>query len=383
MKKIAYVINNVGFFVSHRLPLAEEALKRKMQVSLITGLPGSKIIEEKAVESLKKHNIKHYRIPFSSQGVNPLKEAKALFSLIKHLRTIKPNIVHAASPKGLLHASLSSLFIRLDLLVLSVSGMGFLYTSLHEKTYIRMIKFIFKLALFIVVNIKKTVIIVQNEDDFKLYSRLIFFRKSSLKLIPGSGVDIQQYRNISININSKIVLFPARVLVDKGAREFVEAAKIIRSKGYDWDFVIVGASDYQNPSAIKQDEIDQWIDQGIVQWWGHQDEMLKVYQKSAIVCLPSYREGMPKTLLEAAAIGLPIVTTDVVGCREAIIPNHTGLLVPSHDPVNLAIAIEHLISDPDLRFRMGLEGSKLAKKKFSLDRVKSEIQNIYSHGIVS
>ena len=227
------------------------------------------------------------------------------------------------------------------------------------------------------VNIRKTVIIVQNKDDFSFWSNLVYSRSTFVSLIPGSGVDINIYKDIKYRFDSKTVLFPARILIDKGIFEFVEAARNLKERNPQWKFEIVGASDYDNPSAVDQDRINDWVKEGIISSLGHQHNMVEVYKNASIICLPSYREGMPKVLLEAAASGLPVITTDVIGCREAIIPNVTGLLVPSHNAEKLAAAIKRLIDDPQMRKEMGKEGRKLAQSRFAIEIIVSSIFVLY------
>ncbi len=359
-----------------RLPLAIEAQRRGYDVYLITGLPGSKTIESEAIDTINKFRINHIQLPFTSRGMNPIKELKALFLLIKNIRSIKPRIIHAASPKGIFFAALSGLFSGANKIILSVSGMGFLFTS--KKSFItKLIAYIYKTIMIFAVNIRKTVIIVQNKDDFSFWSNLVYSRSTFVSLIPGSGVDINIYKDIKYRFDSKTVLFPARILIDKGIFEFVEAARNLKERNPQWKFEIVGASDYDNPSAVDQDRINDWVKEGIISSLGHQHNMEEVYKNASIICLPSYREGMPKVLLEAAASGLPVITTDVIGCREAIIPNVTGLLVPSHNAEKLAAAIKRLIDDPQMRKEMGKEGRKLAQSRFAIEIIVSSIFVLY------
>ena len=376
MKKIAYVINNVGFFVSHRLPLALEAINKGYDVYLITGLPGSKVIEEKAKETISKLEIQHIEIPFTSRGMNPFVEIKALFMLIRKIRLINPDIIHAASPKGIFFAAISGISSSAKRVILSVSGMGFLFTSSH-RIIIRLIAALFKYVMIFAINIRATTIIVQNKDDLSFWSNLVFSSKVKITLVPGSGINLDDYDGMTYRDDSKTILFPSRILIDKGVYEFVEAAKLVKLNYPDWRFILVGASDYDNPSAVDEMIIDKWVADGIVESLGHQDDMTDVYRNTSIVCLPSYREGMPKVLLEAAAAGIPVITTDVIGCRESIIPNVTGLLVPSHDAKQLASAIEKLINNLKMRKQMGAEGSKFAKERFSIEKILSSVFKLY------
>jgi glycosyltransferase involved in cell wall biosynthesis len=178
--------------------------------------------------------------------------------------------------------------------------------------------------------------------------------------------------------SENIVLLPARMLRDKGVLEFVEAARQLRRSHPDWRFVLAGAADYANPSAFSVEQIQAWVAEGIVEWWDYQADMPAVYRRTAIVCLPSYREGMPKCLLEAAAAGKPVVSTDVIGCREALLPGETGLLVPVKDAASLRDALAQLIDNPSMRATFGVRGRQLAQQKFSIDAVIERVFSIYA-----
>ena len=377
MKKIVYLINNAGFFVSHRLPLAEMAIRNNFEVHLITGMAGSMIIESNAIKELSKFNIKHHIVPFTSQGVNPIIEIANLFRIILLLKKIKPDVIHAASPKGVLLSCLANLISRSKLLILSISGMGFLYAA-NSKNLIRsLIKLIFISLITVAINLRRTKIVVQNTDDLHFWKKYIHTKRISIELIPGSGVDMKLYEEIEYDSYSNTVLFPSRLIYEKGIIDFVDASKILSDKGYNWRFILAGTSDYESPGSVEKKLLDDWINNGHVEWIGHQEDMRKIYEKTAIVCLPSFREGMPKVLLEAAACSIPIVTTDTVGCREAIINEESGLLVPLNNPNKLADAIEHLIKNPEIRRKFGKRGRELARDRFSLKKIKRSFETIY------
>jgi glycosyltransferase involved in cell wall biosynthesis len=276
----------------------------------------------------------------------------------------------------MLYGGLSSRIARVKSLVLAVSGMGYLYTN----DAVGFKKIILKLANILIqfiVNHPNKKIIVQNKDDYYFFSKVMAVESNDIVLIPGSGVDLSKFKNIITQDNHSVIL-PARLLTDKGVNEFVQAAKVLNAKGIKWRFILVGSASYDNPTSIGDKQVKQWVDEGIVEWFGHTVDMLPIYNACDIVCLPSYREGMPKVLLEAAAAGKPVVTTDVVGCREAIIPDVTGLLVPARNTLELALALEKLILNKDLRSELGSNGRKLANEKFSIKSVVESTFNIYS-----
>jgi glycosyltransferase involved in cell wall biosynthesis len=220
-------------------------------------------------------------------------------------------------------------------------------------------------------------VIVQNRDDWDglLVQRLV--TEDQLQLIPGSGVDLGVFRPVTMNLRRQLVVLPARMLSDKGVTEFVAAARTLRRQGCAWSFALVGSAESENPSAIPASRIKEWVREGVVEWWGHRQDMPEVLQQARIVCLPSYREGMPKALLEAAAAGCAVVTTDAVGCREAIRPGVTGDLVPPRDAEGLARTLQALMDDQERCARYGEAGRRWAEERFGIDAVVAQTLAAY------
>lgn len=374
-KKLYFIVNQGAFFVSHRLDLAIEAKKKGWKVKLLIGQSGSDEMELPAVEKLKEHEIEFQRLSYSPTGMNPFTEIWGVICLIFILIKEKPDVVHTVSPKGMLYGGFSSRIARVKSLVLAVSGMGYLYTNDAAGIKKIILKCVNSLTQFILNHPNKK-IIVQNRDDYSFFSKVMSVGNSDIVLIPGSGVDLPKFEKINTHDNNTVIL-PARLLVDKGVYEFVEAARILIAKGIKWRFILIGSASYDNPTSIGDTQVKKWVDEGIIEWFGHTVDMLPVYSGCDVVCLPSYREGMPKVLLEAAAAGKPVITTDVIGCREAIIPNVTGLLVPVKNAMELALALDKLIKNKDLRSELGSNGRKLANEKFSIKSVVESTFNTY------
>ena len=200
---------------------------------------------------------------------------------------------------------------------------------------------------------------------------------ASLRLIRGAGVDPAAYRQVSAASETPLVILPARLLRDKGVGEFVEAARLLRARGVKARFALVGKPDPANPASVSQAEIDAWAVEGAVECWGWQDDMPAIFAQAQIVCLPTYHEGFPKSLLEAAASGCAIVTTDIAGCREIVRHGVTGWLVPTRDAGALADALQAAIEQPGLRERYGAAARALVEADFSMDRVASETIAVY------
>ena len=289
------------------------------------------------------------------------------------IRSFKPNLIHIASPKFIILAGLAARIYGKVPIILSISGLGYLFTTKTIKNFF--LSFLFSCIIKIILNFDKSFVIVQNKDDYYYFLNKLNVQKNKIKIIKGSGVDINKFANCKKN-KKKIILFAARLLLNKGIIEFIEAAKIIRKNFKDWLFVIAGSSDYISPELINKTLLENAVMNKHIKYIGYvpQDKMPTLLSKSSIVCLPSYREGMPMVLQEAAAAGLPIVTTDVVGCRESIINNKTGFLVEPKNVDNLVEKLTLLIKSRFLRKKFGSEGRKFAIKNF--DEKKIIKQNI-------
>lgn len=377
-KRIAYVVNHVAFFVSHRLPLAEGAHQAGFDVRLITGQAGSAEMELTAVKQLQAAGVSHRRAVFSSSGMNPLIELVGLLQLVWFILWFRPDIVHCASPKGVLYGGLAARICRVRGLVLAISGMGYAYTAGTERAGMRsLVRRVYGALAGFAFRHPNLRVIVQNQDDYKSVIDKGLARSSSLCLIPGSGVDFSLFEGCLPANKSNIVLLPARMLKDKGVEEFVEAARRIKAQAPDWRFVLAGAAGYDNPSSIGEAQLQSWQTEGCVEWLGHVNDMVPLFRDSAIVCLPSYREGMPKALLEAAAAGCSVVTTDVTGCREAVEVGVTGDLVPVRNIDALANTLLSLMKNEKRRHAYGVYGQERARALFSVKSVVRRTVNIY------
>ncbi len=375
---ITFVVNHVAFFVSHRLPIALEAQRRGYMVDLLTGQAGSKSMESGAEHALSSTGVAHGRLTFRSSGINPVIEFWGLLQLVWFLRRRRPDLVHCASPKGLLYGGLAARLAGAQGVVLAVSGMGYAFTAASRKSILRsFVGSLYMLLARLAYGHPNKRVIVQNLDDKRAVIESGLAKSHEVHLIPGSGVDLRKFVGAVIEEKHQIVLFPARMLVDKGLIEFVEAARLLKGCMHGWRFVLAGAADYQNPSSVPRQQIEDWQAEGLVDWLGHVKDMTPLFRTASIVCLPSYREGMPKSLLEAAAAGCAVITTDTTGCREAILPGETGDLVPVHDCKALADALLSLINDRKRRERYGYAGRRLATSRFDVNAVTNHTLEIY------
>jgi glycosyltransferase involved in cell wall biosynthesis len=375
---ILYFVNNAAFFVSHRLPVAIAAVRSGYRVVLVTGRAGSETMEKMAMQVLLDNGVRHRRVAITTSGLNPITELIGFVQLIICIIAEKPLLIHCASPKGNIYGGFAARICKVPAVVLAISGLGYAYTDSRRRGFRRkIIRILTETLQSFSYKHKNACLIVQNKDDLEFFVERFASAPKCVELISGSGVELDKYINCPIDNKLRIVLLPARILEDKGVREFVDAVSQIRHHTKGWRFILAGAADYSNPSAISEVDIRRWQSQGLIEWLGHVSDMIPLFKDASIVCLPSYREGMPKALLEAAASSCAIITTDTTGCRDAIVPNVTGLLVPVKNSGALAEALLTLINDPKLRRLYGENGRNLAIKTFSVESVKEKTLNIY------
>jgi len=306
-------------------------------------------------------------LPVSRKGLNPLVECLLFLRFIIIFRTLRPAVVHLRTPKMWIYGGIAARLAGVPGVVSHITGIG---SAMSGRTWRSRAA---RIALTVLAPLcfghPRQRVIAQNRDDAAVLLRLRCPRRK-LRLIRGSGVDCVALQPSPEPYGLPLVVLPARMLADKGVREFIAAAGILRQRGVALRCALVGACDPGNPSAIPEEELRQAHDTGVVEWWGYQKDMAGVLAQAHVVCLPSYYgEGLPKSLLEAMACGRAVVTCNSPGCREPVIPEVTGLLVPPRDAVALADALERLIRDPALRQRMGAAGRAHCEAHFALPRI--------------
>lgn len=367
-KKLLFVVNVDWFFISHRLPIALSAINSGFEVHLATGITDKLAI-------LHSYDLKVHPLGLVRDGVGVLNAFQTLLDLKMIIKKVNPDIVHLVTIKPVLLGGLVARWMRVPALVSAVSGLGYVFMANGwvARVRLRIVKNLYRLAF----GHSNQVVIFQNPDDREILIDVTNLPEEKAVIIRGSGVDLMQFFVLPEVVGQPVVLFPARLLADKGVFEFVAAAKLLRSQGKDARFVLAGAVDTANPTSVSQNQLDGWVKEGIVEHWGYCTDMPKALASANLVVLPSYREGLPKVLLEAAACGRAVVTTDVPGCRDAIVSCLTGILVPVRDVVHLAAAIEILITKPEKRKAMGLAGRKLAEREFDVNAVVDKHLSIY------
>lgn len=365
---LLFIVNDAGFFLSHRLPIAEQARASGYQVHVAT-MPGA------AVGRIRELGFVHHPLPLSRNGRNPLAELGALYAIWALCWRLKPAILHLVTIKPVLYGGIAARLSPVGGVVAAVSGLGFVFLSEGWKARAtrQVVRVLYRLAL----GKENLRVIFQNPDDRQALVGLGAVRMDKTALIKGSGVELTTHLALPEPEGVPVVTFAARLLRDKGVVEYVEAARLLRRRGVEARFQLVGDPDVGNPTSVSPHELEEWRREGVVEVVGHRKDIAKVFALSHLVVLPSYREGLPKVLVEAAACGRAIVTTDVPGCRDAVEPGSTGLLVQAKDPVALADAIERLVCDTALRKQMGAQGRRLAERDFAIERIVGQHLAIY------
>ena len=367
-KTILFVVNADWFFLSHRLAIAQRALEEGFIVHLAAEITDKR-------KELEAYGLILHDLQMKRSSTSLLQNLGLLLKILKIYKKLKPDLIHLITIKPVIIGSLAAhLFFASKKLVLSISGLGYVFTTGGFKAFFRkeMIILLYKLVFMH----RYLKVIFQNKNDLNTICDFTNLNKKNTILIPGSGVDLDKFRFKNPPKSKPIVLFPARIIASKGIYEFVDCAKKLNNIAR---FVVVGKRDVDSRDCIKLEELEIWEKDGIIEYWGDCDDMPNIFSKSSIVVLPSYREGMPKSLLEAAASGRPVVTTNIPGCRDAIINGLTGFLVPLYDVTLLTKEVKKLLENPKMIRDMGEEGRLLAEKKFDLIKVVNTHLKIYNN----
>ena len=367
--RLVYVVNDDGFFLSHRLDLANAARSAGYDVHVA-------VPEGPKADKIRSAGFVTHDYPLSRFGLNPLNEWETLRSLSVLFRELQPNVVHLLSIKPVIYGSLAARWQKVAKVVCSITGLGPVFSS--DKWQMRIVRAAIVCFYKWAFSYENLSAIFQNEDDLRLFVERKIISEDRAVLVRGSGVDPDRYVELPEPSGTPVVILASRMLWNKGIRTFVDAARLVTDRGFDIRFAMVGAADNKNPEGVPQERLQAWNDAGEVEWWGFQSDMLDVFARSTIVCLPSYyREGVPKVLIEAASCGRAIISTEMPGCRDIVLHNKNGILVQPREPEKLADAIIHLAENPALRKEMGERGRQRVIKHFSLDRVIAETLATY------
>lgn len=363
--RLLLVINDAAFFLSHRLPLALGARAAGFDVHIATP-------RDESSKKIEAAGLPFHAIPMSRRGTSPTGELLAITALASLYRRLAPDVVHHVTAKPILYGGIAARLTRVPAVVHAVTGLGYVFISTEQRA--RLLRAAIRATYRVATSHPNCAVIFQNEDDQRVLGEAI--RARECVLIRGSGVDLDRFRARPLPDGVPVVVLPARLLWDKGVGELVEAARLLTKRKVPVRVALVGGLDPNNPAGVSRAQLEAWVAEGVVEWWGMRTDMPEVLASATVVCLPSYREGIPKSLLEACAVGRPIVTTDVPGCRDAVADGGCAVLVPPRDAGALATAIEELLADRDAMVRMSASATQHARA-FAVEAVVESTIDIY------
>ena len=367
MNKIVFVVNNANYFISHRLTIGLALLAKGVEVHVVA--PGE------CPRVLSEAGFIYHSVSMSRKGMNPFSEFSSIFSLYRIFRKIQPDLVHLVTIKPYLYGGIAARLAGVPSVVSAVAGLGILFSGQGIKNKIlRSILFPFYRIAFNHIN---QAVIFQNSNDRDLLVDWGVLRSDKARLIRGAGVDLKNYPFLPEPHGIPVISFAGRLLKDKGVEEFIDASRILKQRNVEASFWLIGEPDLGNSNTVTHDQLDMWVSEGLVECLGYRADIAHLFSQSNIVSLPSYYgEGLPKVLIEAAACGRAVITTDHPGCRDAIEPD-TGVLIPIRNSERLADALQDLIMNSDKRTAMGSAGRVLAQREFSIEKIVNHHFKIY------
>tara|TARA_Y100000589_G_scaffold316293_1_gene340886 strand:+ start:3982 stop:5136 length:1155 start_codon:yes stop_codon:yes gene_type:complete len=373
-KKVLFLLTEDYFFCSHFMDRAKNLQENGYDLTIVAK-------KNSKDHFIRSQGFKFININFSRKSINPISEILIILKIIKLYFKIKPDLVHHVALKPILYGGIASILLNIKYVISAPVGMGYIFSSKDLKAIFIRPLFIFSLKLiFKIINkkISQSNFIFENKDDMQQFINWKVTSKLNSFLIQGAGVDINKFKYIKNRDNKKLIVsFISRMLLDKGINEFIQAAKLILEESSDIEFWLIGDIDKNNPTSISKEKLIEWNQFSGIRWFGWQNEIVEFLYKTDIACLPSYREGLPKSLIEAAATGLPIISTDTTGCREVVIHNLNGILVPVGDYQSLKCAILSLMKKKETRKKMGKESRKLVLNRFSKEIVNNKTLALY------
>lgn len=366
--KIIYFLTEDWFFCSHFLDRAVAAKSYGYEVLVIAKAGES-------INQIRNAGIRFEEIDIKRSSINLISELKVFWNIFLFYRKERPCIVHHVSAKPIFYGTLAALLCNTKSIVNAPIGLGYVFSS-NSFLAIFLRPFVL-FAYFLLLNPKNSRVIFENSDDLKYFIKKRIVRSSEALLIRGAGVNVKTFMPVIKNNAIPVVALASRMLKDKGVYEFIEAVRLLKKNKVLANFVLIGAPDLDNPTSISEDELITWKSLKLVEWLGWRQDIHRLFMEVDILCLPSYREGLPKVLIEGCASGLPIVTTDTVGCREIVKNGENGFLVPVKDVNSLSKALEILISNQEMRAKMGKMSREIALADFSNERIISETLDVY------
>jgi len=368
-KRLLYVCNNPGFFASYRATAASAALAAGYDVHVATPAGDG-------VRQIEARGLMHHHIPLIRRSMNPVRELRTIRALRRLYSKLCPDVVEHMTIKPVLYGSIAARGVCPDAVINWLAGLGFLFTDRGpmSRTLQSAVLGIYRIAL----DVPGSTVVFENGDHRDAFVHTATVPLERAYVIEGAGVTMDTFVPSPLPQAPPVVMFAGRMIWDKGVREFVAAAELVRARGGTARFVLVGAPDPGNPSSIDERQLAAWNAAGAVEWCGERQDMAEVYKSCSVFCFPTaYAEGVPRVLIEAAASCRPIVTTDVPGCREVVRHGENGLLVRTRSAAAVAEAIETLVADPRRCEQMGRRGRELVINRFSVATVVGATLDLY------
>lgn len=365
--RLLILISNGHFFLSHRLPIARAAQEAGFDVAIACP-------DDASHEVILAHGFDHIPFTMRRRGATIFSELATLIGMARAIHNVRPDVIHLVTSKPIIYGGLLARLLGIPA-VSSISGLGYVFIGKGVK--LAAMRTLVILGYRLSLSRSHSIAIFQNNSDLSLFQKLGILKRGRFRLVPGSGVDLNAIRPTPLPNGPTVVVLPARLLRDKGVLEFVEAARILRGEGVDCIFRLVGDPDPGNPTSITDDELAAWQAEGVVEHRPYTRDIGGELAQCHIVALPSYREGFPKTLIDAAAASRACATSDVPGCRDAIVPGETGILFPPRDSKAMAEAIRPLIASRQWQAKMGHSARAHAEAHFAIADVVRQNLAIY------
>lgn len=367
MPRLLILISNGGFFLSHRLALAIEAKAAGYEVAVACP-------HDESAAHIVNRGLRHIPFTMRRKGSNPFSELATIASIRAAIRAFRPDVIHQITAKPVIYGGVLARLSGIPT-VSAISGLGYVFINRGAK--VALLRSLVVAGFRMAVSGKRAHLIFQNGDDLATFRRLRIFGHGNVTMIAGSGADLAAIRPRPLPEGRTVVILPARLLRDKGVVEFVEAARMLKTRGVDATFRLLGDPDAGNPTSVTPAELSAWQAEGVIEWQPFTSDIDTALAQAHVVALPSYREGFPKTLIDAAAAGRAAAASDVPGCRDAIVEGETGVLFRVRDAAAMADALGPLIADRAMQARMGEAARRHAEARFDVREVCREHIAIY------
>ncbi|MGY9006706.1 MAG: glycosyltransferase family 4 protein [Alphaproteobacteria bacterium] len=367
--RVLFLVTEDWYFCSHRLPVARALRDAGFRVGVACRVANHG-------DTIRGEGFELIEIPMSRRSINPFHALATIFRIIRAYKDFRPDVVHQVALKPAILGSIAARFAGVPRVINAIAGLGFVFTSDRPKA--KILRPILHLAFRALLDRDNGLVIVQNPDDGARLSESGAVDPKRIILIPGSGVDLDRFHPAPEPTGTVRVTLVARMIREKGIDDMIEAARILKDRNIDISVTLAGDPDPENPSSIPPEQLEKWRSKGIIEYLGHVDDVAKLWAESHIAVLPSYYgEGIPLSLIEAAAAGLPMIAVDGPGLREVVIHDKTGLLIPARNANALADAITTLARDGDLRKRMGDAARQHAAKTFGREAIAVKTLGVY------